>query len=200
MERLIEFDKQLLLAINHWTSPWADQLMATMSKVPVWYPLYALVAIAIFIPKVYSPRSLYRRGFSSAKVWKVGLTAFISLIVCFFFTDYISHVVRNVVCRPRPGFDAEIGSKVTLIAGTGNSFGFFSGHAANTIGFATLTSLIFRRRALTIVMMVWTLLICYSRCYLGQHYPLDVLTGIACGLIFAAASYWLCKVLLRCFA
>ena len=47
MERLIGLDKQLLLAINHWTSPWADALMVTMSKVTVWFPLYLLVAAAL---------------------------------------------------------------------------------------------------------------------------------------------------------
>lgn len=200
MERLLEFDKQLLLTINHWTAPWADQLMMTMSKVPVWYPLYVLVAIALFIPGTYSQHSLYRRECSGAKIWKVGLTAFVSVLLCYLFTDHLSHIVRNTVCRPRPGFDPEIGSLVRLIAGAGNPYGFFSGHAANTIGFAVLTSLIVRRRAWTVVSLVWALLVCYSRCYLGQHYPIDVLTGIICGIIFSLAGYWLYKFLMRRFA
>ena len=197
MERLIEFDKQLLLAINHWTSPWADQLMMTMSKIPIWYPVYVLVAIAVFLPKTYSQRSFYCRECSGAKMWKVGLIAFVSVLLCYIFTDHLSHIVRNAVCRPRPGLDPEIGSMVRLIAGPGNPYGFFSGHAANTIGFAILTSLIVRRRAWAVVSMVWALLISYSRSYLGQHYPIDVLTGVVCGIIFSLAGYWLYKFLMR---
>lgn len=199
MERLIEFDKQLLLAVNHWTSPWADQLMTTMSKVAIWYPLYLIAAIAVFIPKVYSEHSLYHRECSGAKMWKAGLAALLSVIVCCVCTDLLGHIVRNAVCRPRPGYDAELGSMMRLIAGPGNLYGFFSSHAANTIAFAVATSLIIRRRAWTIVSLVWALLICYSRCYLGQHYPTDVVTGIACGLLFAFAAYWLYRFVMRRF-
>ena len=199
MEQLIEFDKQLLLAVNHWTSPWADQLMTTMSKVAIWYPLYLIAAIAVFIPKVYSERSLYHRECSGAKMWKAGLAALLSVIVCCVCTDLLGHIVRNAVCRPRPGYDAELGSMMRLIAGPGNLYGFFSSHAANTIAFAVATSLIIRRRAWTIVSLVWALLICYSRCYLGQHYPTDVVTGIACGLLFAFAAYWLYRFVMRRF-
>ena len=200
MERLIEFDKQLLLAVNHWTSPWADQLMTTMSKVAIWYPLYLIAAIAVFIPKVYSERSLYHRECSGAKMWKAGLAALLSVLACCVCTDLLGHIVRNAVCRPRPGYDAELRSMMRRITGPGNLYGFFSSHAANTIAFAVATSLIIRRRAWTIVSLVWALLICYSRCYLGQHYPTDVVTGIACGLLFAFAAYWLYRFVMRRFA
>ena len=33
--------------------------------------------------------------------------------------------------------------------------------------------------------------------YLGRHYPIDVATGILCGVIFAAAGYWLYKFLMK---
>ena len=197
MERLIEFDKQLLLTINHWTSPWADQLMTIMSKVAIWYPLYLLVAIAVFIPATYSGRSLYRSECSGVKMWKAGLAALLSVLVCCVCTDLLGHIVRNAVCRPRPGYDAELGSMMRLIAGPGNLYGFFSSHAANTIAFAVATSLIIRRRAWTVVSLVWALLICYSRCYLGQHYPTDVVTGIACGLLFAFGASWIYRFVMR---
>lgn len=197
MERLLDLDKQLLLAINHWTSPWADALMVTMTKIPIWYPVYIIVAIAVFIPRTYSSRSLYRRECSGAKMWKVGLAAFVSVLVCYIFTDHVSHIIRNTVCRPRPGLDPEIGSMVRLIAGPGNPYGFFSGHAANTVGFAIMTSVIFRRTAWTIVSNVWALLICYSRSYLGHHYPIDVLTGVLSGILFATLGLWLYRILMK---
>lgn len=197
VEKIVSFDKQLLLSINHWTAPWADRLMSTMSSVTVWFPLYILVAIAIFIPKVYSGRSLYCRECSGAKMWKAGLTALAAVLVCYLLTDHVSDIVRNAVCRPRPGHDPEIGNQVRLINGAGSPYGFFSGHAANTVGFAAITSLILRRRVWTAVSLIWALLVCYSRCYLGQHYPLDVLTGILCGAAFAAACYLIYRFVMR---
>jgi len=191
MDRLIDLDKQLLLAINHWTSPWADVLMVYMSKVSFWFPLYLLVAVALFIPKMYSGNSMARRDCDGTKAWLVGMAGFAAVLLCYLLTDHVSDIVRNSVCRPRPGLDPEIGSQVRLIAEAGSPYGFFSGHAANTIGFAVLTSLIFKRSAWTAFSVIWALSVCYSRMYLGHHFPLDVLTGILCGIIIAAACYLL---------
>ena len=198
MERLIGFDRQLLLAINHWTSPWADALMLKMSAVAFWFPLYLLVAVALFFPAAYSPRSLVgRKAASYSKRWLIGLAGIAAVVLCYLLADHVSDLVRNSVCRFRPGHDPEIGSLVRLIDGPGNLYGFFSGHAANTVGFAVITSLIFRCRAWTAFSLVWALLVCYSRMYLGRHFPLDVAAGIACGALFAFAAYWLYKYLIR---
>ena len=200
MDRLIDFDKQLLLAINHWTSPWADVLMVYMSKVSFWFPLYLLVAIALFIPKLYSVNSIARRDCADAKAWLVGIAGFVTVLICYLLTDHVSDIVRNAVCRFRPEHDPQIGSLVRVIDKAGNLYGFFSGHAANTVGFAAITSLIFRRRVWTAFSAAWALLVCYSRMYLGHHFPLDVLTGILCGTIFAAGAYFLYKFIIRRFA
>jgi len=199
MERLIELDKQLLLAINHWTSPWADPLMVTLSKVSFWFPMYLLVAAALFIPKIYSQRSLYRRESCDSRRWLAGLIGLAAVIICYLLTDHVSDFVRNTVCRLRPSHDTEISSMVRQIDGAGTLYGFFSGHAANTMGFAIITSLIFRRRAWTVFSVVWALMVGYSRMYLGRHYPLDVLTGILSGILFAAAAYALYRFLIRRF-
>ena len=50
---------------------------------------------------------------------------------------------------------------------------------------------------LTTVMLLWAFLNCYSRIYLGVHYPGDILAGVLVGFIAASFSYWvyiqLCK-------
>ena len=200
MESIIDLDRQLLLAINHWTSPWADSLMTIMSAVRIWFPMYLLVGVAMFIPKAFSPRSIAASECSNLNRWIAGVAAVCSVLLCCLLTDQVSAIVRDAVCRLRPGQDAEIGSMVRLIAGPGNRYGFYSGHAANSTGFAMITSLLFRRRAWTIFSSVWAALVCYSRMYLGQHFPLDVLTGILSGIIFAAANYALYKFAMRALA
>jgi len=48
-----------------------------------------------------------------------------------------------------------------------------------------------RRRWLTLVLLVWALLQCYSRIYLGVHFPGDILGGAIVGVLVAALVYGL---------
>ncbi|MBR6538232.1 MAG: phosphatase PAP2 family protein, partial [Bacteroides sp.] len=64
-------------------------------------------------------------------------------------------------------------------------------HAANTFGISFLILFIFRNRLLSCFLMLWAIVTCWSRAYLGVHYPGDLLAGMLLGLIGAALSYWL---------
>jgi undecaprenyl-diphosphatase len=68
----------------------------------------------------------------------------------------------------------------------GGRFGFFSGHASNTMALAIFigATLHSKYKFLIYVMVVWALGMGYSRIYVGAHYPLDIL----CGAIFGAFS------------
>jgi len=58
-----------------------------------------------------------------------------------------------------------------------------SSHAANSLAAATFIALILRHRAVTLALMAWALLQCYSRVYLGVHYPGDIVGGMLVGII-----------------
>jgi undecaprenyl-diphosphatase len=47
-----------------------------------------------------------------------------------------------------------------------------------------------RNRAFTIAMAVWSLVNCYTRLYLGVHYPSDVLCGLLFGAVIGSVAYW----------
>jgi undecaprenyl-diphosphatase len=45
-------------------------------------------------------------------------------------------------------------------------------------------------------LFAWAALVSYSRIYLGKHYPLDILTGAACGIAVAYIMATVCKKLM----
>ena len=69
--------------------------------------------------------------------------------------------------------------------------GFPSCHAANTFGLAFFLFYLFRNRALNWFIMLWAVVTCYSRSYLGVHYPGDLLVGAFVGFVGASLCYWL---------
>ena len=69
-------------------------------------------------------------------------------------------------------------------------YGTVSSHAATIVAVVTLSAAAIRRRWFTILGIVITLLICYSRIYLAKHFPIDLLLGAAVGLLVGGAAYW----------
>ena len=59
---------------------------------------------------------------------------------------------------------------------------------------AMLSLLIVRNRLFTVFMISWSLLNCYTRLYLGMHYPLDIIVGLALGMVVGYLTYLLYRV------
>ena len=76
-------------------------------------------------------------------------------------------------------------------------FGTVSAHAAVIVTLAVLSASVIRRRWFTGLMVLSTLLICYSRIYLGKHYPMDLVWGTAVGIALGLAAFWAYRRLSR---
>ena len=70
-------------------------------------------------------------------------------------------------------------------------FSFWSAHAANTSSITVFVSLLIREKKMTISMILWCLLNCYTRLYLGMHYPTDIICGLLAGIIIGGVVYYL---------
>ena len=73
----------------------------------------------------------------------------------------------------------------------GGKFGYFSAHAANSMALAWFFTLGFSKylRWLPVFLFLWAFMVGYSRIYIGVHFPLDVITGMAVGSMNAAMFY-----------
>ena len=151
-------------------------LMWGVSRASTWWLLYVLLLGLI----IWRYRS-----------WKAVLLIIAGFAVAVGLSDFIcSGVLKPLVCRYRPTHEPAL-DPVHLVNGyIGGRYGFCSSHAANTMACATLFCLLFRHKIATALLMLWVALNCYSRMYLGVHYPTDIIAGLAVGALMAVLVYW----------
>ena len=76
----------------------------------------------------------------------------------------------------------------------GGKYGFVSSHASNSFMVAVFSLLMIRRKWFSYSMVIWALIVGYSRIYLGVHYPGDVICGSLLGIIVGWGVYKLYEV------
>lgn len=176
LQELVKFDTEIFFWINQKHTPFFDYFMDAYSGKWQWIPMY----MAIFYVML--------RNFSL----KVALLSLIAVALTITFADQVcATLIRPVVERMRPSnLNNEISHMVHIVDNhRGGRFGFPSCHAANTFGLAFFLHLLFRKKGLTAFMLFWSLLTCYSRSYLGVHYPGDLLAGMFVGATGACLVY-----------
>ena len=192
IDTLARWDAEATLWINSIHSPASDAVWKVFSNVRIWFVLYALIIVLL----------IRRLG------WKKGLVACGAAILTYLCCDpWFGEMVKYGVARLRPCWTQEmVDGGLRLLEGRGHLYGFFSAHAATTMGFAVCTSTCLRRLDKThkytlygVGMVTWSLLVGFSRVFAGKHYLGDVLVGFAAGLAFglllADLAVLLCKKL-----
>lgn len=178
LSSLIEADNACLLAINGWHSEWADTFMYAFSGKWIWIPFY----VSLFYVIVRNMR------------WQVAVGCAVAIALTIVFADQIgASLIRPEVARLRPSnLQNPLSEMVHIVNGyRSGRYGFPSCHAANTFGLAFFIFYLFRNRMVSWWVLLWAVLTCYSRAYLGVHYPGDLLAGALLGFIGASLCYWL---------
>ncbi|MDY3253644.1 MAG: phosphatase PAP2 family protein [Prevotella sp.] len=178
MDTIIQMDKQLLLVINGSDSLFVDYLAKTLTTAATWIPLY----VSLFYVVVKNNDNFRRI---------ICILACAGL--CVLFAGTVDDLlVKPLVARLRPTHDFQIGMLVDTVDGyRGGKYGFFSAHAANTFSIAVFFSLLMRSRLVTLLLVGWSLTNCWTRLYLGVHYPLDILCGLLWGGSVGTGIYFL---------
>jgi undecaprenyl-diphosphatase len=178
LERL---DQHLFLFLNSHNSPFWDQVMYIISGTVIWIPLYLAILVALGV-------RYKRKLMVLILIIAIGIT----------LSDQGSVFFKNSVQRLRPCHEPAIEGLVHLVKGQcGGKYGFVSSHACNMFMVALFSLLLIRKRWFTYSIMIWALIIGYSRIYLGVHYPGDVICGSILGALIGWAIYELYKFIDR---
>ena len=174
---LESLDKQLLLEVNGSDSLYLDRVAHKLTNALAWIPFY----ISLFYV-------VLKNNDSFRKILLVLGAVGVCVLLAGMVDDMI---VKPTVARWRPTHDPEIGPLVDVVDGyRGGKYGFFSAHAANTFSIAIFFCWLIRCRLLSIALVIWSFTNCWTRMYLGVHFPGDILVGLIWGFIVGTSVYY----------
>ena len=178
------FDHDLFSALNFDGGTAMDRVMLTVSGTAMWLPLYALIRGMLI--------------FTALMLAAIGLADMVSGI--FKSNGVLGGLLLDFEPRPRPMFTPSLeGLDITPDSlrvmrreavprhwavhvppeAVSGMYGTVSAHAATIVALAVLACGAIRRRWFTGLMVVCSVVICYSRIYLGKHFPMDLVWGTA---------------------
>lgn len=154
--------------INHdLQNPLFDAVMPGLSNIGGFVSLLALCILAIIIA----------RHLEKDKCLKIAKLCLYALVL----SGIIAACLKLLIHSPRP-FDVMSNVHQLTVPSEPNSFP--SGHASSTLSVTTvLVWKLRQKKPLVCLLVLFAFLICFSRIYIGVHFPFDVVTGAVIGII-----------------
>lgn len=188
LQQLKQADQRLFLFLNEQHNAFFDPIMYWISNKYFWIPFYLLIIILII--------KHYKR-LSILLLFCVGILITLS-------DQLSSGLIKPLAERLRPSHNPAFEGLVHLSkAGPGGMYGFVSGHATNSFALFIFLTIVLPKKFnwLKWMLGIWALLNCYSRIYVGVHYPGDVICGMILGTIvgYAVAQFykWLKNICMK---
>jgi len=119
------------------------------------------------------------------KTRKCGITMLLSYFLAYFIGD---NILKDLIARPRP---CMVDETIELLVKRPSSYSCPSVHSA--IGFAAAMSVYLYNKKAGIPILVFALLVGFSRMYFFVHYPTDVIFGAILGVVVAIIVKYLIK-------
>ena len=176
---------QVLSLFNGSDNIMLDQMVQILTSGLTWIPLYVMLFFVVM-----------RNNETMGQIALVVGSA----IFCVLFADgLVDGIIKQLAERWRPSNDPTFKYMVQVVDDIRpKGYSFCSAHAANTMSLAVFFSLLIRSKLLTITLVIWSLINCWTRLYLVVHYPSDILCGMIVGIIVGILVYLLYyKIYLR---
>ncbi|TXB60110.1 phosphatase PAP2 family protein [Phaeodactylibacter luteus] len=166
MNFIIDFDIELLRWIQNSRIAYLDNFLYWVS--------YSTTFVSIALLLVLASQGFIKK----ARNFKV---IFYQLLTVFLTSAFVSLVLKFTIERPRPFITYP---DIVKLSEAG-SFSFPSGHTTEAFSMAFGAMLLFQNKLWSIPIILWALLVAYSRMALGVHYPFDVFAAILIALIIS---------------
>lgn len=183
--KIQDMDMHVLSIFNGSDNIMLDQMVQILTSGLTWIPLYVMLFFVVM-----------RNNETMGQIALVVGSA----IFCVLFADgLVDGIIKQLAERWRPSNDPTFKYMVQVVDDIRlKGYSFCSAHAANTMSLAVFFSLLIRSKLLTITLVIWSLINCWTRLYLGVHYPSDILCGMIIGIIVGILVYLLYyKIYLR---
>lgn len=168
-----QWDKSLFLLLNFDGGETLDRFFWIVSGKITWLPLYLLMVVLLW----------RRYG------WKYTLLAVVFVAIMVGLLDQTCTMLKEGIGKLRPTHNPDLEGLIHLVKRPGGTFyrgglyGSVSAHAATTLAIMTFSSSLVRAKWFTVLTILWAVLVCYSRIYVGAHYPLDLILGAILGIV-----------------
>lgn len=173
---LSSLESDILIYLGSIHTSFLDSFMMLFTGRFAWIPLYLVLFLFL----------IRRYGWKNAAGFLIVIAAIIAI------TDQTcATLIRPAVARLRPSNpDNPLSDMLVFVNGyRGGSYGFPSCHAANTFALAVFLTFLTRSRAIAATLFTWAAANCFTRLYLGVHYPTDILVGALIGSAVAVFAY-----------
>ena len=171
------FDYPLFLWLNFDGGRVMDTAMLWASTPAMWAWLYLLTIFLVW----------RRYGWRGALLLLVAAGAAIGLADMiagiFKHTGLLKDLWPSFPVRLRPMHTPALEGQVNNILRVGGEYGTVSAHAATMVSLAVIAIAAIGRRWFAWLMVAAVGVVCYSRIYLGYHFPVDIALGATTGLV-----------------
>jgi len=166
-DSLIEIDKNILIFLNNLGSERFDALWLIITKQSSWLLFFSFLAYLII----------------KKTSWKNFLLVIIFIAVLLTVGNESVEASKLYFERLRPCNDPSINTLIRVVKES-KSFGFVSGHAANSISTMVFIYLLIKKYyRYSFLIFLYPLIFAYSRIYLGVHFLGDILAGYTFGIM-----------------
>lgn len=181
IQDIIDMDKHLLLSANGGDSLFIDGCIGVYAMPEVWLPLL-LTLLYVLIKNNGVKDFLTIAGYAVAMV-----------VVAYNITEFALHPFMEYL-RTIYATDSLYLLDAMNEYRAGN--GFLLTHATIAFAVAVFFSLLMRNAVLTLSLLLWASIGCYTGLYMAVNYPWDILTGAMLGVLCALLAYKLYKKML----